>query len=270
MAKGVLEKMVAVNTGDEFNIKPCYSLMLNNEKVEMNDLIGHNIKIEFLNEIYCVKCGRKTRKSFGQGFCYPCLINAPEAEDCVLRPELCRAHEGIARDMEFAQEHCLIDHFVYLAWSGGLKVGVTRHHQIPTRWIDQGATHAIKVCRTKNRFEAGMVEVELKNIFSDKTPWQAMLKGVEDSNVSLHHEKLRALENIANKNLSFIPESDGLFTISFPVLEYPLKVSSVNLDKVPVIMGKLIGIKGQYLIFDSNNVFNIRNHSGYLVELTKS
>lgn len=268
MAKGVLEKMETLNIGTELNVIPQYTLRLGDEAVVMNALIGKNIRIEFQNEIYCIKCGRKTKKSFGQGFCYPCLISAPEAEDCVLRPELCRAHEGIARDMEFARGHCLIEHIVYIAWSGGLKVGITRHNQIPTRWIDQGATHAIKVCHTSNRYEAGIVEVELKNILGDKTPWQAMLKGAENELLDILSEKAKALEYINGKGLKYIPNSDEIFNIIYPVNVYPSKVSSVNLDKEPVFEGVLSGIKGQYLILDSNKVLNIRNHSGYQIELT--
>lgn len=268
MAKGILAKMEAINRGSELRIAPEYVLKLGADSVDMNSLVGQKIRLEFLNEIYCIKCGRKTKKSFGQGFCYPCLISAPEAEECVLRPELCRAHDGIARDMEFAKEHCLINHYVYLAWSGGLKVGVTRYHQIPTRWIDQGASRAIKVCRTGNRFEAGRVEVELKNILGDKTPWQAMLKGVEDDTINLMEEKAKALEFINGKSLSYIPEEDDVYRIDYPVTRYPQKVNSTNLDKESVFEGILVGIKGQYLILDSNRVLNVRNHSGYMIDLT--
>lgn len=267
MWHGILEKMRTGNTGSKYDVKPRYTLEFNNELIEMNDLIGSSVKVEFLNEIYCIRCGRKTRKAFGPGFCYPCFTSAPESEECVLRPELCRAHEGIARDMGYAREHCLTDHFVYLAWSGGLKVGVTRHHHIPTRWIDQGATGAIKICRTANRYEAGRIEVELKNIFGDKTPWQSMLKGAENSNINLSNEKAKALEFINGKNLSYIPEEDSTYRITYPVGVYPTKVVSINLDKLPGFEGKLVGIKGQYLVFASNLVFNVRNHSGYSVSL---
>ena len=48
----------------------------------------------------------------------------------------------------------------------------------------------------------------------------------------------------------------------YPVEQYPEKVKSHNLDKTPVIRGKLQGIKGQYLILDTG-VINIRKYSGY-------
>ena len=132
-----------------------YSLDLGNQIVSINGLLGKKIALNYLGEIHCIKCGRLTKKSFAQGFCYPCFQNAPEAEECVLRPELCRAHEGIARDMEFAKEHCLIDHYVYLSLTSNIKVGVTRHHQIPTRWIDQGATGGAAGARSNGRYRGG-------------------------------------------------------------------------------------------------------------------
>ena len=110
-----------------------YSMNTGSEEINMNLLLGKKLSIHYLHKINCIKCGRLTKTSFAQGYCYPCFISAPETEDCVLRPELCKAHEGLARDMDYAAGHCLIDHFVYLAISGGLKVGVTRNTQIPVR-----------------------------------------------------------------------------------------------------------------------------------------
>lgn len=267
MVTGMLRKMAIQNKGTETSIIADYCLKLDGGEVPLNSFIGNQLNIRFLGNIYCVKCGRKTSKSFGQGFCYPCFISAPETEDCVLRPELCRAHEGIARDIEYANQHCLIDHFVYLAWSGGLKVGITRHHQIPTRWLDQGATKTIIVCRTPNRYRAGEVEVELKKIFADKTNWQAMLKGVRNDDLQLVSEKAKALEFIEGKEFKFRIEEDIEYDIEYPVIDYPTKVKSMSFDKDAIIQGKLVGIKGQYLIFDEGRVINIRNYGGYQVEI---
>lgn len=268
MIKGTLHKMDIRNKGSENQIKADYFLILNNEYLSVNNLIGKHINIHFAGNIYCIKCGRKTSKSFGQGYCYPCFTTAPETEECVLRPELCRAHLGEARDLVFAKEHCLIDHFVYLAWSGGLKVGVTRYHQIPTRWLDQGATKAIKVCRTANRNMAGLVEVELKKIHADKTNWQAMLKGLENNGISLIDEKVKAIDFLSDKGLQFIVEEDLEYSIQYPIQHYPEKVKSFSFDKEPVLEGTLTGVKGQYLIIDGSRVLNIRNHSGYEVEFS--
>ena len=159
---GPLKKMGFNNLGSETIIKPQYFLKSEDFELSVNDLIGKQITISFANRITCVGCGKDTKKSFAQGYCYPCFISVPQTEECVLRPELCKAHEGIARDMEYARDNCLVDQYVYLALSGGLKVGVTRYHQIPNRWVDQGATKAIKLLVAKNRFTAGLIEVALK------------------------------------------------------------------------------------------------------------
>lgn len=265
MLKGTLHKMDIRNIGSENQIIADYYLILNNERLPLNSLIGKHHNIHFSGNIYCIKCGRKTSKSFGQGYCYPCFTTAPETEECVLRPELCKAHLGEARDLDYAKEHCLIDHFVYLAWSGGLKVGITRYHQIPTRWLDQGATRTIKVCRTANRNMAGLVEVELKKILADKTNWQAMLKGLENNSISLLEEKGKAINFLSDKGLQFIVEEDVEYSIQYPIQDYPEKVKSFSFDKEPVLEGMLTGIKGQYLIVDNSKVMNVRTHSGYEV-----
>ncbi|MFC2086102.1 DUF2797 domain-containing protein [Bacteroidota bacterium] len=242
-----------------------YQLELGGSTISLNELIGKNIRFEFQNEINCLSCGRRTKKSFAQGYCYPCFISIPETEECVLRPELCLAHEGIARDMEYAQKHCLNDHFVYLAVSSGLKVGVTRSSQIPTRWIDQGAIRAIKLARTPNRYTAGLIEVALKRNMADKTNWRNMLTNKIDDLVDLLVEKNKVI-NLLNSDLKIYRDSDDqVYVFHYPVNEYPQKVSSLNFDKTQVIEGVLQGIKGQYLIFENNEVINIRKFGGYKV-----
>jgi len=194
-------------------------------------------------------------------------VSVPETEECVLRPELCRAHAGIARDMKFAEEHCLIDHFVYLAVSGGLKVGVTRHTQIPQRWIDQGASEALQIAKTQNRYLAGTIEVALKNILSDKTNWRNMLMNKSNKDINLVEEKEKALKYLHNDFRKFALKEDLITKISYPVLNYPKKVKSINFDNTDFVEGILIGIKGQYFIFESGNILNIRKHNGYLVKI---
>ncbi len=242
-----------------------YFLKFGEEEICMNDYLGKHISMEFTNEIYCVKCGRIPKKSFAQGFCYPCFTTAPETEECVLKPELCRAHEGIARDMEYAQSHCLIDQFVYLALTSGIKVGVTRSTQIPTRWIDQGAIQAIKLAKTPNRFTAGQIEVALKEFMADKTNWRLMLTGTIAAERTLAEVKSEAIDNLDEEFESYIQWDDEITEINYPVLNYPQKVVSLNLDKTPEVGGILTGIKGQYLMFDERAVINIRKYSGYKV-----
>ncbi len=244
-----------------------YNLNLGGVSISMNDLIGRRVKIEYLQQINCIRCGQITKTSFAQGYCYPCFISAPETEDCVLRPELCTAHNGIARDMAYAKGHCLIDHFVYLAESGGLKVGVTRHTQVPVRWIDQGAKRAIRVARTPNRYLAGSIEVALKNHFRDKTNWRHMLTNKNNDDISLVEEKARALEVLHPDFHKYACEDDEVISIDYPVSLYPLKVKSINFDKITEISEQLAGIRGQYLIFTGGSVLNIRKHGGYLVRL---
>jgi len=244
-----------------------YTLVLGTEKILMNPILGKHIKISYLNEINCIRCGRKTSKSFHQGYCYPCFMTAPETDDCILNPELCRAHEGISRDMEWSKNNCLQDHYVYLAISSGLKVGVTRKSQIPTRWIDQGASRAIKIAQTPNRFLAGIIEVDLKKYFADKTNWRNMLVNKIDTETQLIEQKSKARALIKKDLLKYFIDDDTITELNYPVIEYPQKVNSVSFDNNPVIEAILIGIKGQYLIFNDGTVFNVRKHNGYKVEL---
>jgi hypothetical protein len=234
----------------------------------VNDLIGKNISIQYKDRINCIRCGTEIKTSFAQGYCYPCFISSPETEDCVLHPELCQAHLGIARDIEFAKHHCLIDHYVYMAISGGLKVGVTRNTQKPFRWIDQGASKAIIIAQTPNRFLAGSIEVFLKKYYQDKTNWRKMLSSESFSNIDLIHEKKAALNQMHPDFKKFSYSDDSLTELVYPVIQYPLKIVSVNFDKKPQVAGILKGIRGQYMIFDTGEVINIRKHGGYLVEIT--
>ena len=244
-----------------------YELPIGDELVYMNHLIGKYIAFKWLKEIYCVVCGRKINKSFAQGFCYPCFLNAPETSECIFRPELCRAQDGVARDMEWAENHCLQDHIVYLAISSGVKVGVTRSGQIPTRWIDQGAWQAIKLGKTPNRYTAGLIEVALKEHISDRTNWQRMLKNQLIEGVDLTVTKKEMVAHLPSDLQNYISEDDDITEINYPVNEYPEKVKSLSFDKLEEITGRLWGIKGQYLIFDDGTVLNMRKHTGYMVGL---
>jgi hypothetical protein len=261
-----LRKMQFHNTGDEYYIKPEYYLLQNNNKMVLNNLIGKAIQIVHTGQITCISCGKEIKKTYGQGYCYPCFISVPQTEECVLKPELCRAHEGIARDMEYAKANCLVDQYIYLALSGGLKVGVTRYHQVPTRWVDQGANRAIKIAITKNRYTAGLIEVTLKKILADKTNWRKMLMG-NDEQYSLVAKKRTALDYVAQQNLEFTAAPDQEYQIEYPVLKFPSKIVSKDLAKEPSISGLLMGLKGQYLIFEEGMVINIRKHAGFHIEL---
>ena len=243
-----------------------YFFRLNEREISLNEHIGNKISFDFTGKIRCIICGRETPKSFFQGMCYPCFQKAPQAEECVLRPELCRAHEGIARNMNYARENCLQEHFVYLSVTDKIKVGVTRKSQIPVRWIDQGAVKAVKIASTSNRYTAGLIEVALKSKYSDKTNWRSMLS--EHNEILEYNEQLNIIMTILNSELKKNILTDEVITeIKYPVLKYPDKPKNITFDKQPHIEGMLSGIKGQYLIFDDGRVINIRKHGGYEVTL---
>lgn len=251
----------------EFGEPIKYFLPIGEEVIPMNELINKEVTFRFQNQINCIHCGRKTNKSFSQGFCYPCFTTVPEADPAIVKPELDQAHLGVSRDMEWAKKNSLVDHYVYLAVSSGLKVGVTRHTQVPTRWIDQGASYAIKLAKTPYRNLAGQIEVALKGHFADKTNWRKMLTNMIQESVDLNEEKQKAIELLPNDLKEYISDEDEVVELNYPVENYPVKVTSVGFDKVPEFTGRLAGIKGQYLIFGNGAVINIRKHNGYLVEL---
>lgn len=262
MVLGNLSKMKT-----EFGNPVQYSLDLS-ERIVFNDFIGKSITLKWSGIINCAKCRKITKKSFGEGFCYTCFTTAPEAAECIIRPELCRAHLGEGRDPEWEEKHHNQPHVVYLAASSAVKVGITRKDQVPTRWIDQGASSAIIIAETSNRFEAGTIEVALKEFFTDKTHWQKMLKNDIDESIDLVEEKWSLEEHLPGDILDFFSEDDEIQELNYPVNEYPVKVKSLSLDKTPVISGVLQGIKGQYLIFEGGEVFNVRKHTGYYVEIS--
>lgn len=249
----------------ELSTVAAYSLLTDRGSISMNERVGKTLKISFTGEIYCIGCGARIKKTYGQGYCYPCFDSSPENEECVLRPELCRAHEGIARDMDYARAHCLQPHFVYLAVTNDIKVGVTRSSQIPTRWIDQGAGMAVKIACTPNRHLAGLIEVALKNYFPDKTNWRLMLTTDYNRDLNLNEAIEKAKKNMPSELLQYFLIDQQPTTINYPLKGYPKKVLSVDIEKMGTVEGYLLGIKGQYLIFDNGNVMNIRKHNGYKV-----
>lgn len=244
-----------------------YYLKNNETELHVNPLIGKDVEVVFEGNINCINCGRKTKTSFGQGFCFPCFKNAPQAAECIIRPELCEAHLGKGRDVEWEQKHHNRPHYVYLAVSSAVKVGITNHKNIPYRWIDQGATYAIKVAKTPYRQLAGQIEVAMKDHFTDRTHWQRMLKNEVLEDEDLETIKWEMEELLPSDLAQYMEEDDEITHLNYPVLEYPQKVKSVNLDKIPHFQKKLVGIKGQYFIFDDNTVINIRKYTGYNVQI---
>lgn len=251
-----------------------YQLPIGGELLPMNEHIGQGIRLNYQNEIHCVACGRKTKKSFGQGHCFPCFRSLASCDMCIMKPETCHYAEGTCRQPEWGETNCFIPHYVYLANSSGIKVGITRGTQIPTRWIDQGAGQALPIFRVANRLQSGLLEMALKQHVSDRTDWRKMLKSDAES-LDLKAIRDDLLGKCANE-IDVIREQQGessveaidedVVEIKFPVSEYPEKIKSLNFDKQPEIEGTLKGIKGQYLIMDSG-VLNIRKFSGYNIEV---
>jgi hypothetical protein len=260
--EGNIEKMYTEGTSPVQ-----YYLQLQEEKILINELIGKQVQFGFAGRINCINCSKITKKSFGQGFCYDCFANSAENSDCILRPEVCEGHIGKGRDPQWEYDHHVKPHYVYLAESGGVKVGVTRDSQIPTRWIDQGAWQAIILAKVPYRKLAGMIEVELKNHMSDKTNWQQMLKDIR-TDADLIEEKNKAAALLSPELQQYVVKENEVVRIEYPFLDPLEKINSTNLDKSPKHSGILKGIKGQYLIFDDGVVMNLRSHSGYWVSLS--
>lgn len=259
--KGIIHKMRTV-LSDTVE----YSFIFDSTTIQLNAAIGNTISMQFTGNIYCTSCQKKTYKTFQNGLCFNCFQTAPEASDCILRPELCKAHLGEGRDIEWELKNHNQPHLVYLAASSAVKVGVTRDTQVPIRWIDQGASSAIRLAETPNRYEAGRLEVALKGIYTDKTNWQRMLKNEIDESIDLITEKWAVQEQLPYDLQDYFSENDDIIEINYPVLEYPKKVTSLSFDKTPIIEKTLVGIKGQYFIFSDGSVINIRKHEGYEVE----
>jgi hypothetical protein len=271
LASGGVRKMISELAGPVR-----YRLPLGDCEVPLNPLLGQALTLHFEGEIRCIHCDRKTSKSFNQGYCYPCFKRLARCDSCIVSPEKCHFHAGTCREPEWGLEHCMTDHIVYLAQTSGLKVGITRGGQVPTRWIDQGASQALPLFRVTSRLHSGLVEVALAREIGDRTNWQAMLKGAgEPEDLPAAAEGLLAAcaglldELTAEHGLVAIQRLPGaaVTAISYPVLEHPQKVKALNLDKTPTVAGTLLGIKGQYLILDTG-VINMRKYGGYRVTLS--
>ncbi|PRX57774.1 DUF2797 domain-containing protein [Flagellimonas meridianipacifica] len=256
--EGVIRKMQT-----ELGSPIQYFLVFENDFINMNQVLNRKLKIEFI-KYQCLGTG-KNEPIYRQGFCKSYFFESAAAGDWIMKPELSKAHLDIEdRDLEYEKRVQLQPHIVYLANSSNVKVGVTRKSQVPTRWIDQGAHEAIEIVEVPNRYLAGITEVALKAHVSDKTSWQKMLKNdLEDVDLIEWRQKLKSY--VPEEVADYFIESNGETHLDFPVLQYPEKVKSVNLEKIPKHSGILKGIKGQYLIFEDSTVFNVRAHEGYYV-----
>ena len=268
LGRGSLSKM-AVRLGETAQ----YAFRLDEQEVPVNPLLGKRVRLEFLGAIHCTHCGRKTKKSFSQGYCYPCFTKLAQCDSCIMSPEKCHYDAGTCREPEWGERFCMTDHVVYLANSSGVKVGITRASQIPTRWLDQGASQALPIFRVATRQQSGLVEDLLRTQVADKTNWRALLKGdavpldlpaIRDQLLESCAEGIAALQQRFGLQ-AIQPVGDAeVLEIRYPVEAYPTKVASHDLEKTPVVEGILRGIKGQYLILDTG-VINLRKYTAYQV-----
>lgn len=252
-----------------------YQLPIGEQSIALNPLIGKHLSLTHSGNINCQECGRKTKKSYSQGFCYPCMTKLAKCDMCIMKPETCHFEQGTCREPQWGEANCFVPHYVYLANTTAIKVGITRHTQLPTRWIDQGANQALPIFKVSTRLLSGLVEVALAEFISDKTNWRNMLKGKAES-IDLKTKAAELIpeieQRLADIKLKYGEDAverldEEVIEIDFPVLEYPSKISSFNFDKTPTVAGTLMGIKGQYLYFDTG-VINLRKFTSY--EITAS
>ncbi|ANI14087.1 hypothetical protein A9C11_08910 [Pseudomonas citronellolis] len=271
LGRGALSKMSA-----RLESPVQYAFRLGEAEIAVNPLIGGTLRLEYLGAIHCCHCGRKTKKSFSQGYCYPCFTKLAQCDSCIVSPEKCHYDEGTCREPAWGERFCMTDHVVYLANSSGVKVGITRATQVPTRWIDQGARQALPILRVATRQQSGLVEDLLRSQVADRTNWRALLKGeAEPLDLAAIREQLfdHCAEGLRELQQRFglqaiQPVSDiEPIEIRYPVEAYLAKITSFDLDKTPVVEGTLQGIKGQYLIFDTG-VINIRKYTAYQLAIS--
>lgn len=264
MIQGPLRKMRTV-----LNEPIDYYITFPSLFVRVNTLIGKSISLNHTG-FSCLSCGID-QPIFRQGFCKSCFFEIPSAGDWVMRPELSQAHLEIEdRNLAYEKKVQLQPHIVYLAVSSGLKVGVTRKTQVPTRWIDQGAHFTIPILEVPNRYLAGITEVALKEHYNDKTNWRQMLTKTPEP-IDLIAERKRALSFLPDEVKTYASSvlQGKILSLKFPLNSPPPSVTSVNLVKEKQFTGTLVGIKGQYLIFSDHKVINIRGHEGVCVALSQ-
>ena len=272
--QGCLSKMAAAlpSRQDE---QVVYHLRAGEHRIALNERIGEPLSLHWTGAIACTHCGRATKKSFAQGHCYPCFKRLAQCDTCIMKPETCHFFQGTCREPEWGEKHCFQPHIVYLANSSGLKIGITRKTQMPTRWLDQGAIQALPILEVNTRQQSGFVEMLFKEQVADRTNWRTMLKGEVEA-LDLIAERDRLLSLLAD-GLRQLRETHGADAIRlldspaqhfhYPVSVFPKKVMSHNFDKQPLVEGVLQGVKGQYLLLDSG-VINLRKFTGYEIQVS--
>lgn len=270
MPEGVLEKL-SVRPG----MPAEYRMVLRSvqdegaeaeHSVDINALLGKQLRIEFDGHISCCHCARETRKSYGEGYCYRCFRTLARCDLCVLSPARCHYQQGTCREPAWGESFCMQPHVVYLANASGPKVGITRRDQQRTRWLDQGAVQGMLVAAAASRHLAGVLEATLARHVSDRTDWRAMVQAHAPA-VDLPglRDRLRGLVPGLPAGVEWLDAP--LETLEFPILRYPREPRRLRLQPGEAVTGRLVGAKGQYLLFD-HGVFSVRQHRAHHVRVT--
>ncbi len=254
-----------------------YSFVLQQQGINVsglpivNALLTQKINLHFTGNIACIACARQIKKTYNQGYCFPCVQKLAACDMCILKPQNCHYANGTCREPAWGAANCHIPHIVYLANSSGIKVGITKEKNLHSRWIDQGAIQALPIFRVQTRLQSGLIEHAIAKLIADKTDWRKMLRGgipavdLKSQRDAIFSELATTIQQIASKfkfGAIEILTAEPVHTLNYPVLQYPEKISTLCLDKQPSISDTLLGIKGQYLIFASG-VINLRKYTGY-------
>lgn len=276
IGEGALRKMAATLTEGQAR----YHLRLHQGEgdrmleIALEEFLGRDIRLEYQGEIFCIHCAQSSKRSFAQGHCYRCFKKLASCDLCVLKPDTCHYAEGTCREPQWGETHCMSEHWLYLANTSGLKVGLTRRGQAPTRWLDQGATQALPILAARTRRQAGMIEKRLSaSGIAEQTQWRRMLSGEPEPLPLVEEaEKLRrelSVEEFCTPLDAEPPEwlQEEALEIRYPVRRYPSKPKSLKFDKQAVIEGALHGVKGQYLMI-GDDALNVRSMAGYQVRFS--
>lgn len=250
-----------------------YALAVAGAGVAIDPYIGQGVRVRWLRRIVCATCGGATNRSYGQGHCYACFAGRAACDLCVRSPDRCHYHLGTCREPEWGRANCMREHIVYLAHSSDVKVGITRADQVPVRWLDQGAVAALPVARTASRRAAGHLEAAAKALLPDRTDWRKMVQAdPPPHDLRQHAQALRRRLAPALPAIVAAAQGDAIdwidgeeWSARYPRLEATAPLAqTLDLEAINAFEGVLLGIKGQYLLFDCG-AFNVRRHTGFVV-----
>ncbi|MDH3004553.1 MAG: DUF2797 domain-containing protein [Candidatus Shikimatogenerans sp. JK-2022] len=207
---------------------------------------------------------------FKDGFCKNCYFENFYLG--IYHPIKCTSHLNIEyKNLKYEKTIELQKHIIYISITGNTKVGITIKNNFYNRLMDQGAIKAIIIAITPNRYLSGKIEKISKNFISDRTNYINMLTNNFKKDINLIKIKKKIFKFILKyytiyKN--FLYKNNKIYKFYYPVLKYPTnKIYNFSFRNNLRLKEKLIGLKGQYLIFTNKKVLNIRNHIGYYLNL---